>query len=54
MLGGGALRTAIVAGGLPIGHVLLVHEPAPSAMFCSTNAAHYRKDRCSAACCRRG
>lgn len=35
----------IVAGGLPIGHVLLVHEPAAIRHVLLENAANYRKDR---------
>ena len=35
----------IVAGGLPIGHVLLVHEPAAIRRVLLDNAANYRKDR---------
>jgi cytochrome P450 len=34
----------IVAGGLPIGHVLLVHEPAAIRRVLLDNAANYRKD----------
>ena len=35
----------IVAGGLPIGHVLLVHEPHAIRRVLVDNAANYRKDR---------
>src|SRR6202790_4835916 len=35
----------IVAGGLPIGHVLLVHEPGSIRRVLLDNAANYRKDR---------
>lgn len=35
----------IVAGGLPIGHVLLVHEPTAIRRVLLDNAANYRKDR---------
>jgi cytochrome P450 len=35
----------IVAGGLPIGHVLLVHEPGAIRRVLLDNAANYRKDR---------
>ena len=35
----------IVAGGLPIGHVLLVHEPGAIRHVLLNNAANYRKDR---------
>jgi cytochrome P450 len=35
----------IVAGGLPIGHVLLVHEPGAIRHVLLDNAANYRKDR---------
>jgi cytochrome P450 len=35
----------IVAGGLPIGHVLLVHEPGAIRRVLLENAANYRKDR---------
>ena len=35
----------IVAGGLPIGHVLLVHEPGAIRRILLDNAANYRKDR---------
>src|SRR5450432_925161 len=35
----------IVAGGLPIGHVLLVHEPGAIRHVLLENAANYRKDR---------
>jgi cytochrome P450 len=35
----------IVAGGLPIGHVLLVHEPRAIRHVLLDNAANYRKDR---------
>jgi cytochrome P450 len=35
----------IVAGGLPIGHVLLVHEPNAIRHVLLENAANYRKDR---------
>jgi hypothetical protein len=35
----------IVAGGLPIGHVLLVHEPHAIRHILLDNAANYRKDR---------
>jgi cytochrome P450 len=35
----------IVSGGLPIGHVLLVHEPAAIRHVLLENAANYRKDR---------
>jgi cytochrome P450 len=34
----------IVAGGLPIGHVLMVHEPAAIRRVLLDNAANYRKD----------
>ena len=34
----------IVAGGLPIGHVLLVHEPTAIRRVLLDNAANYRKD----------
>jgi cytochrome P450 len=34
----------IVSGGLPIGHVLLVHEPAAIRRVLLDNAANYRKD----------
>jgi cytochrome P450 len=34
----------IVAGGLPIGHVLLVHEPSAIRHVLLDNAANYRKD----------
>jgi len=34
-----------VAGGLPIGHVLLVHEPGAIRRVLLDNAANYRKDR---------
>src|SRR5258708_1548671 len=45
MLGGGAFREPIVSGGLPIGHVLLVHEPGAIRRVLLDNAANYRKDR---------
>src|SRR6202049_4281764 len=35
----------IVARGLPIGHVLLVHEPGAIRRVLLDNAANYRKDR---------
>src|ERR1700733_10701215 len=35
----------IVAGGLPIGHVLLVHEPGAIRRVLLDNVANYRKDR---------
>ena len=35
----------IVSGGLPIGHVLLVHEPAAIGRVLLDNATNYRKDR---------
>ena len=35
----------IVVGGLPIGHVLLVHEPGAIRRVLLDNAANYRKDR---------
>ena len=35
----------IVSGGLPIGHVLLVHEPGAVRHVLLDNAANYRKDR---------
>jgi len=35
----------IVRGGLPIGHVLLVHEPGAIRRVLLDNAANYRKDR---------
>jgi len=35
----------IVSGGLPIGHVLLVHEPRSMRHVLLDNAANYRKDR---------
>jgi cytochrome P450 len=35
----------IVVGGLPVGHVLLVHEPAAIRRVLLDNAANYRKDR---------
>src|ERR1700722_13262574 len=35
----------IVGGGLPIGHVLLVHEPGAIRHVLLDNAANYRKDR---------
>jgi len=35
----------IVAGGLPLGHVLLVHEPAAIRRVLLDNAENYRKDR---------
>ncbi|MEA2917491.1 MAG: hypothetical protein QOJ15_9572 [Bradyrhizobium sp.] len=35
----------IVAGGLPLGHVLLVHEPSAIRHVLLENAANYRKDR---------
>jgi cytochrome P450 len=35
----------VVAGGLPIGHVLLVHEPGAIRHVLLDNAANYRKDR---------
>ncbi len=35
----------IVAGGLPVGHVLLVHEPTAIRRVLLDNAANYRKDR---------
>jgi cytochrome P450 len=35
----------IVSGGLPIGHVLLVHEPRSIRRVLLDNAANYRKDR---------
>src|ERR1700689_3158524 len=35
----------IVAGGLPIGHVLLVHEPGAIRRVLLDNAVNYRKDR---------
>ena len=35
----------IVAGGLPVGHVLLVHEPNAIRRVLLDNAANYRKDR---------
>lgn len=35
----------IVAGGLPIGHVLLVHEPGAIRRVLLDNTANYRKDR---------
>lgn len=34
-----------VAGGLPVGHVLLVHEPTAIRRVLLDNAANYRKDR---------
>src|ERR1700730_4098934 len=34
----------IVAGGLPIGHALLVHEPTAIRRVLLDNAANYRKD----------
>ena len=36
---------SIVSGGLPIGHVLLVHEPRSIRHVLLDNAANYRKDR---------
>jgi len=35
----------VVSGGLPIGHVLLVHEPGAIRRVLLDNAANYRKDR---------
>src|SRR5260370_28584007 len=35
----------IVAGGLPVGHVLMVHEPNAIRRVLLDNAANYRKDR---------
>jgi cytochrome P450 len=35
----------IIAGGLPVGHVLLVHEPNAIRRVLLDNAANYRKDR---------
>ena len=35
----------IVTGGLPIGHVLLVHAPGAIRRVLLDNAANYRKDR---------
>ena len=35
----------VVAGGLPIGHVLLVHEPGAIRHVLLDNAGNYRKDR---------
>jgi len=35
----------IVAGGLPVGHVLLIHEPNAIRRVLLDNAANYRKDR---------
>src|SRR5438093_3915118 len=35
----------IVAGGLPVGHALLVHEPEAIRRVLLDNAANYRKDR---------
>jgi cytochrome P450 len=35
----------IVAGGLPVGHALLVHEPAAIRRVLLDNATNYRKDR---------
>jgi hypothetical protein len=35
----------IAAGGLPIGHTLLVHEPGAIRQILLENAANYRKDR---------
>src|SRR6266403_4287975 len=35
----------IVAGGLPVGHALLVHEPTAIRHVLLDNAANYRKDR---------
>ena len=35
----------IVAGGLPVGHVLLVHEPNAIRRVLLDNAVNYRKDR---------
>ena len=35
----------IVAGGLPLGHALLVHEPGAIRHVLLENAANYRKDR---------
>src|ERR1700737_1481518 len=35
----------IVSGGVPIGHVLLVHEPGAIRHVLLDNAANYRKDR---------
>jgi cytochrome P450 len=35
----------IVSGGLPLGHVLLVHEPGAIRRVLLDNAANYRKDR---------
>ena len=35
----------IVAGGLPVGHALLVHEPSAIRRVLLDNAANYRKDR---------
>src|SRR5258706_2733815 len=36
---------AVVAGGLPFGHVLLVHEPRAIRHILLDNGANYRKDR---------
>lgn len=38
-------KQPIVSGGLPIGHVLLVHEPRSVRRVLLDNAANYRKDR---------
>src|SRR5258707_15673091 len=42
----------IVAGGLPVGNTLLVHEPNAIRRVLLDNAADYRKIACSAGCCR--
>jgi cytochrome P450 len=39
------IEQPIVSGGLPIGHVLLVHEPRSIRHVLLDNAANYRKDR---------
>jgi hypothetical protein len=44
---------SIVAGGVPIGRALLVHEPGAIRHVLLENAANYRKDRLQPGCCRR-
>src|ERR1700730_4094939 len=43
--GAAPFKQPIVSGGLPIGHVLLVHEPGAIRHILLDNAANYRKDR---------
>jgi hypothetical protein len=42
----------IVAGGLPVGHALLVHEPNAIRRVLLDNAANIGRIACSAGCCR--